>query len=489
LNVTTVGLPREKWLNFVNGDWVPGNGGFIDVQDPATGEVVARHACASADDIDEAVRAAQTCHASGALRDLAPVERGRMVKRMGKYLLDHRDEIAYVLCIDSGKPGWEARMEVESSARLFEYFGNLADSLEGLSIPLGRDYFDFTVYEPYGVTAHIIPWNYPLDTVARSVAPALVAGNTCVVKTPELDPLAASYIASAARHVGLPAGALNLLCGLGHEAGAALSAHPQVNQVVFTGSVVTGVAVATAAAKNVVPCVLELGGKSAAVVFDDAHIDTVVDDVRSGTFLNAGQVCSALARLVVHRSIYDEVVARVIAMAEQLEVGPGVDFPEFGASMGAMISEPQRDKAEAMCQQALKDGATLATGGVRLQRDGYFFAPTVITGVIPDMEIAQQEVFGPVLAVIPFDTEDEAIEIANGTEYGLVAGVYTADVNRAMRAARELRAGQVFLNEWFAGSVATPFGGYGKSGYGREKGRQAIMNYVQTKNIAIAFHG
>lgn len=483
----TVTLPREEWMNFVNGDWTTGSGGAIDVLDPATGEVVAQQALATGADIDDAVKAAWTCHLSGALRDLEPVERGRLVQGIGRYLLDHLDEIAGVLCIDAGKPLWEAKDEVRTATRLFEFFGNLADSIEGQSIPLGPDYFDFTVNEPYGVTAHIIPWNFPLETIARSVAPALVAGNTCVVKTPELDPMAAHYLGAAAQHVGLPAGALNLLCGRGPEAGAALSAHAEIAQIVFTGSVPTGIAVATAAARNVVPCLLELGGKSAGVVFEDADLDTVVDDVRRGTFYNAGQVCSALARLVVHRSIHDEVVAKVVAMAESLRVDSGIVLGDPGASMAALISAGQRDKVEAMCRRARQDGATIATGGTRRDRAGYFFAPTVITDVTPDLEIAQHEVFGPVLAVIPFETEDEAIAIANGTQYGLVAGVYTADVHRAMHASRELWAGQVFVNEWFAGSVATPFGGYGKSGYGREKGRQAISNYVQTKNIAVAF--
>ncbi|NHI00282.1 aldehyde dehydrogenase family protein [Oceanimonas sp. MB9] len=479
-------LPREHWLNFVDGAWVDGQASPVPVSDPGTDQVIATQACASAEDVDLAVQAAKRCHQQGEFRHMVPVERGRLVQRMGQYLLDNLDEIAQVLCLDAGKPYWEAKLEVESAARYFEYYGNQAETMEGRSIPLGGQYYDFTVYEPYGVTAHIIPWNYPLEMTARSVSAALATGNTCVVKTPELDPLSVGYIARAAEHVGLPAGALNILCGYGKEAGAALSAHPDINQLVFTGSVPTGIAIAEAAARNVVPCVLELGGKSAALVFDDANIDALVEDVRWGIFFNAGQVCSAMSRLIVHESVYDQVVTRVADMASRLTVGEGRRFSEFGPNMGAMISRQQRDKAEAMCTRAEDQGARIAAGGQRLEQAGYFLAPTVVAEVTPDMEIARDEVFGPVVAVLKFSTEEEAIALANGTDYGLVGGVYSADVNRAMRVARDLRAGQIFVNEWYAGGVETPFGGYGKSGYGREKGREALLNYVQTKNIGIA---
>ncbi len=479
-------LPQEYWLNFIDGAWVDGSAASIPVNNPGTGQSIAQQACASAADVDQAVQAAKRCHQLGEFRHLRPVARGRLVQRMGQYLLDNLDEISRVLCLDAGKPLWEARLEVESAARYFEYYGNQAETMEGRSIPLGGQYYDFTVHEPYGVTAHIIPWNYPLEMTARSVSAALATGNTCVVKTPELDPLSVGYIARAAEHVGLPKGALNILCGYGIEAGAALSGHPEINQLVFTGSVPTGIAIATAAAKNVVPCVLELGGKSAALAFEDADIDALVNDVRWGIYFNAGQVCSAMSRMIVHESIHDEVVAKVAAMANAITVGPGCNFPEFGANMSAMISLEQRNKAEAMCQRAEQQGARLVAGGKRLEQDGYFLAPTVLADVTADMEVACDEVFGPVIAVLKFSTEAEAIALANGTDYGLVGGVYSANVNRAMRVARDLRAGQVFVNEWYAGGVETPFGGFGKSGYGREKGREALLNYVQTKNVGIA---
>ncbi|MEM6693305.1 MAG: aldehyde dehydrogenase family protein [Pseudomonadota bacterium] len=476
---------KAYWQNYIDGAWADGGAGRIDVADPATGEPLASHALADNADVDRAVQAARRVHLSGALADLRPVERGRMVQAMGRYLLENSDEIATTLTLEQGKPLWEARIEVEGAARYFEYYGNQAETVEGRSIPLGKDYFDFTTYEPFGVSAQIIPWNYPVEMTARSLSAALATGNACVVKTPELTPLSNAWFAHAAEAAGLPHGAVNILCGLGAQAGAALSAHPDVNQIVFTGSVPTGIAIATAAAQNVVPCVLELGGKSAAIVHDDADLDAFENDVRWGIYFNAGQVCSAMSRVIAHESIHDQLVERIAGVARSLTVSPGIDQPNFGPTMGAMVSPAQRDRAEAMVAQAAKDGARVVSGGRRLNNPGAFLEPTVIAGVTPDMDIAQTEVFGPVLSVLSFSSDAEATAIANATPYGLVGGVFTRDLDRATRAARRMKAGQVFVNEWYAGGVETPFGGYGKSGYGREKGREALWNYVQTKNVAI----
>jgi aldehyde dehydrogenase (NAD+) len=412
-----------------------------------------------------------------------------MVQAMGRYLLDHIEDIAPVLTLEQGKPLWESRIEVEGAARYFEYYGNQAETVEGRSIPLGKSYFDFTTYEPFGVSAQIIPWNYPVEMTARSLSAALATGNSCVIKSPELTPLTNAWFAQAAEAVGLPAGAVNILCGWGHEAGAALCAHPQVNQIVFTGSVATGVSIATAAAQNVVPCVLELGGKSAAIVHDDADLEAFENDLRWGIFFNAGQVCSAMSRVIVHDSIHDELVDRMVGVAKSLSLKPGIDQTEFGPTMGAMVSEAQRDRAIGMICAAQEEGARIAAGGHKANIPGAFLEPTVLTDVLPEMFIAQEEVFGPVVSVLKFSTDGEAIQIANGTPYGLVGGVFTRDLDRATSAARQMRAGQVFVNEWYAGGVETPFGGFGKSGYGREKGREALWNYVQTKNVAIKLQG
>lgn len=480
---------KTYWQNYIDGAWCDGGAGRIDVINPGTGEKLAEQALADAGDVDRAVMAARRVHMSGDLSDLRPVERGRMVQAMGRFLLDHIDEIAPVLTLEQGKPLWEARIEVEGAARYFEYYGNQAETVEGRSIPLGKDYFDFTTYEPFGVSAQIIPWNYPVEMTARSLSAALATGNSCVIKTPELTPLSNAWFAHAAEAVGLPKGAVNILCGLGHEAGAALSAHPHVNQIVFTGSVPTGIAIATAAAQNVVPCVLELGGKSAAIVHDDADLEAFETDVRWGIYFNAGQVCSAMSRVIVHDSVHDALVERMVGVAQSLIVKPGIDQPDFGPTMGAMVSDAQRDRAVAMITAAQHEGATVAAGGHKLNTPGAFLEPTILTNVTPDMTIAQSEVFGPVLSVLKFSADDEAIKIANGTPYGLVGGVFTNNLDRATSAARQLRAGQVFVNEWYAGGVETPFGGYGKSGYGREKGREALWNYVQTKNVAIKLKG
>lgn len=473
--------------NYIAGQWVNGKSGTIEVLNPANGEKLGEQACASSEDVDIAVKAAKRCHEHGEFRHMRPVERGRLVQKMGHYLIENLNEIAHVLSLDSGKPLWEASMEVESAARYFEYFGNQAETMEGRSIPMGNGYFDFTSLEPYGVSAQIIPWNFPIEMAARSISAGLATGNACVVKSPEIDPFSVNYIAKAAEHAGLPKGALNIICGHGKEAGSALSNHPDINQMVFTGSVPTGISIATAAAKNIVPCILELGGKSAGIVYPDADLDEMMSNVHWGTFFNAGQVCCAMSRLIVHEDIHNELVDKIASYADSLSVGPGTDFIEFGANMGAIVSQQQCGRIEYMCQQAQNEGATIITGGKQLQKGGFFMSPTIISNTSPDMKIIKDEVFGPVLAIQQFSTDEEAISLANGTDYGLVAGVFTSDIDKAMIAARDLRAGQIYINEWYAGSgVETPFGGYGKSGYGREQGRESLLNYVQTKNIGIA---
>ncbi|MGC6516451.1 MAG: aldehyde dehydrogenase family protein [Candidatus Puniceispirillaceae bacterium] len=470
--------------NYINGKFVDGGAGRLEVDDPSDGTIFAEIALADEADIDLAVQSAKECHLDGSFAGLRPVIRGRMVRKMGDYLLEHCAEIAELLTRESGKPYWESVIEIEGAARYFEYYGNQAETVEGRSIPLGSGYYDFTTYEPIGVSGQIIPWNYPVEMTARGIAAALATGNACVVKTPELDPLAATYLAKAGEAAGLPDGALNILCGMGATAGAALSSHRDVNQIVFTGSVQTGIRVATAAAQNVVPCVLELGGKSAAIVMPDANLDNVIDSVRWGIFFNAGQVCSAMSRMIIHNDVHDEMIARLEGLATSLSVGPGIERREFGANMGAMVSEAQRDRAIGLIEGAISQGATLVTGGHKCNRPGWFLEPTILGDVTPDMTIASEEVFGPVLSVLRADSQQTAIEIANSTPYGLVNGIFTSDIDNANRAARDLRSGQVFINEWFAGGVETPFGGYGKSGYGREKGREALWNYLQTKNIA-----
>ena len=470
---------QREWKNYITGEWID-NDEKIVIVDPATEQVIAEVAKAGKDEVEMAVAAAKACHETSGWRGLRPIERGRKVMGMSRYLLDNLDEIARVLCYDSGKPLEQAIIEVQGAARYFEFYGSHADKFEGRSIPLGDNYFDFTVYEPFGVTAHIIPWNYPIEMAARSGAAALATGNTVIIKSPELDPLSIYYLADAAEAVGLPKGAINILCGYGPEAGAALVEHPDVNQIVFTGSVPTGQSIMHAAANSVIPTVMELGGKSAGIVFPDADLSNLAYNTQWGIFMNSGQVCSAMSRLVVHRSRMNEVAETLADMANSLTMGHGID----NHFVTPLISDGQLARVAGYVDVGKGEGE-LVIGGSVAERDGYFMQPTIFQNVPAGSRIEQEEIFGPVLTLTPFDEEEEAIAVANGTEYGLVAGVFTSDLNRAMRCARDLRAGQVFVNEWYAGGVETPFGGYKKSGFGREKGVEAMFNYVQTKNIAI----
>jgi aldehyde dehydrogenase (NAD+) len=471
----------NHWLNFIAGDWVDSDSA-IEVRDPSTNEVFATIASATLSDAERAIAAARECVREGRLTRQRPAQRAELMYRIGAEIRALVEDAAVLASRENGKSINDARDEVSEAARYFEYYAGMADKIEGKSIPLGADYVDFTSYEPQGISVQIVPWNFPVSICARSLAPALAAGNAVIVKSPELSPLAITVLATACERAGLPRGALSILAGPGREIGAALVAHKETNQIVFTGSVPTGRAIMRSAAENAVPCVMELGGKSAAVVFPDADLDQLVSSVRWGIFFNAGQVCSAMSRLLVQRDIYDEVVARVAELASSLSIGAGKDNPD----VTPVVSMGQRDGILDICQQAIEDGARLVCGAKAAPGlPGAFVQPTVFADVTTDMRLFGDEVFGPVVAITPFDTEEEAYALANNTDYGLVAGVFTQDISRALRASRALDAGQVFVNEWFAGGIETPFGGNGLSGYGREKGQEALYSYVRTKNVAI----
>ncbi len=477
---------KTYWQNYIDGRWLDAaEGGRIGIENPATGEQIAEVARATRVDVDMAVAAARARFKARTLVDMRPMARGRLLLEIGRHMEALAEEIALVECLDNGKTLTGGRNEAMAASRYFTYYGGATDKLEGRMIPLGAGYVDYTVPAPFGVSAQIVPWNFPLQIAARSVACALATGNCVVLKSPELSPLSCYFIAEACERAGVPAGAVNLLCGYGHDCGAALASHPDVDHIVFTGSVKTGQSILRAAADRIIPCVMELGGKSAGIVFPDADLDQVTASTAAGIFSNAGQVCSAQSRLVVHRKVHDEVVERIRAKAASLSIGPGIE----GKDLGPLISGPQLDKVEAFCLAAGQQGAKTVTGGRRVGAKGHFMQPTVFAGVMPDMTIAREEVFGPVLSIQVFDEAEEAIELANGTDYGLCAGVYTKDLRTAHWTADRLVAGQVFVNEWFAGGVETPFGGTKRSGYGREKGQEALLNYVQTKNIGIRLDG
>ena len=478
---------HEKLI--INGERVSASdGGTFGVVDPSTGEPLATVAKATASDVDRAVTTAQAALDSSAWGGILPAERGRIMLRIAQALRDRAEELATLESRDNGKPLRQARTDVQVAARYFEFFGGVADKIMGQTIPLGPGFLDFTVREPIGVSAQIVPWNYPIQIGARGVAPALAAGCAVVLKPSSEAPMTAIQLGQIALECGLPAGALNVVPGTGSEAGAALASHRGINQLTFTGSVDVGIDVAKLAAANVVPVVMELGGKSPNVVFADADLDLAAQGVANAIFQNAGQTCSAGSRLLVERAAHDALVERLAARAKTMRVGPGVSDPD----MGPIISKKQLETIEQYVAVGQDEGATVAAGGARPQDGslprGFYFQPTLLDGVTPDMRVAQEEIFGPVLAIIPFDDAGEAAALANRTEYGLVAGIWTRDINKAMALAARIKSGQIYINTYGAGGgVELPFGGYKKSGYGREKGLESLVSYTQVKNVCIKF--
>jgi aldehyde dehydrogenase (NAD+)/betaine-aldehyde dehydrogenase len=469
--------------SFIDGEWRDSSsGGRIEVDDPSTGEVIALVAEADLADVELAVAAAQRVFRERTLVDMHPYDRGRMLFRIADALESRGDQIATTVCMDTGKAIDIAREEVGTAVRYVRYYAGLADKLEGRSIPRGANIVDYTVRSPFGVSAQIVPWNFPLELTARSLACAIATGNSVVVKSPDLAPLSGIEVARACEAAGLPAGSVNILTGYGHKTGQALIEHPDVRHIVFTGSMATGRTVLRTAAERIVPCIMELGGKSAGIVYADADIDCVIEAVRSGSFLNAGQNCNAFSRLLVDKRIADEVLERVKSCVEGLSVGPGRD----NCDITPLISKRQQDGVEHACHTAIAQGARLVTGGSALrERSGYFMAGTLFSDVEPSSHLFQTETFGPVLAITTFDDPSMAVELANATEQGLAAGVFTKDLDLALWTAERHWAGQVYVNGWFVGGVETPFGGVKQSGYGREKGQEALDGYVQTRNVGI----
>lgn len=451
----------------------------LEIIDPATDEPITSVPAATSDDVVTAVETAQ--RASDEWQQRPPKERSRPLCRLAEAIREDEERLARIETLENGKPLSAARTQVQRAARHFEYYGGLADKIQGESIPLDSDHVDYTIREPLGVSAHIVPWNVPIYLFARSVAPALAGGNTAVVKPAEETPLGALEIARLADSVGLPEGVLNVVPGDGLEAGDTLVGSPEVDVVTFTGSETTGVEVAKRTVEHVADVHLELGGKSPNVVFPDADIDHAVDETITGIFSNAGQVCSAGSRLLVHETIHDEFVDELARRTEALTIGPGVDDPD----VGPLVSEQQLQTVTEYLEVGRSEVGEPIVGGKALDEPGYFVEPTVFDGVENDMRIAREEIFGPVLTIIEFADEREAIELANESPYGLVAGVFTTDVGRAHRFARDIDAGQIYVNEWFAGGNETPFGGFKRSGIGRENGVQAIDNYTQLKNVCL----
>ncbi|WP_172175331.1 aldehyde dehydrogenase family protein [Brevibacterium sp. CT2-23B] len=469
--------------SFIGGRHVPSLLTYANI-DPATGGQLGDIARAGADEVDRAVQAA--AKAQQEWKRSSPEQRSRLLIATAAVITANRDDLARIESEDTGKPLTQAYVDVDVCARYFEFYGHTIESYYGHAIPLAEDMHVYTRREPFGVTGHIVAWNYPLQLIGRAAATSLATGNCAVAKPADETPRSTVRLAELIHSVGFPAGAFNVVTGLGAEAGAALSAHPGVAHLGFVGSTQTGSAIAHAAADRVVPTVLELGGKSANIVFSDADIDAAIPSLVRSIIQNAGQTCSAGSRLIVHRDIHAEVVEKMAAAMAQVTIGYGLDDP----MLGPLISAKQHERVDGFLSEV--DSGQIVTGGTRpggLADDlvaGAFITPTIVDSVDPESRIAQEEVFGPVVVTLPFADDDEAVALANGTDYGLVSALWTQNISRAHRLAAEVDAGQIFVNTYGAGGgVELPFGGFKKSGYGREKSIEALDEYTQTKTVAI----
>jgi phenylacetaldehyde dehydrogenase len=479
--------PRKM---LINGRWVnSASGKTFPTYNPATGEVLAQVAEGDREDIDQAVKAARKAFDDGPWRRMSASERGRLIWKLADLLEQHTEEFAYIESLDNGKPLNVAKAaDVPLAVDLFRYMAGWATKIEGNTIPLsvpytpGAKYLAYTLREPIGVVGQIIPWNFPLLMAAWKLGPALATGCTVVLKPAEQTPLSALYLGELLLEAGLPGGVVNIVTGFG-DAGAALSGHDDVDKVAFTGSTEVGKLIVGAAAGNLKKVSLELGGKSPNVVFADADLDAAVIGAANGIFFNHGQCCNAGSRLYIQDSAFDDVVAGVAEQAKKITVGSGLDA---NTQMGPLISDEQFEKVLGYLQSGADAGAEAVVGGGRVGDRGYFVEPTVLTNTTGDMKVVREEIFGPVVCAIPFSDPDEIVPIANDTNYGLAAGVFTRDITKALRTAARLRAGTVWINTYHVFDAAQPFGGYKESGWGREMGHQVLENYLETKAVCVA---
>ncbi len=475
-------MPDLRTELFIANEWTPAHKGeTFHAIDPSTEEVLASVSRGGPEDIDDAVAAAREAF-EGPWHNVTPQERGRLLYKVARELETRIDEFSELETLDTGKPLAHARGEISGCVDYLDYYAGTADKIHGETIPLGPDYLNYTVREPLGVTAHIVPWNMPLSMVCRSLAPALAAGNTAVIKPAEQTPLTALKFAEIFLDLGFPPGVYNVVPGFGEDAGKALSEHPGIDSITFTGSVETGRNILHAAAEHVKPVVLELGGKSPQIVFADTDLNLAATEISKGIYSNTGQYCDAGSRLVVEESVRESLLEKVLDHSRQVKLGEGINNPD----MGPLVSAEHLERVLDYIETGREEGANMLIGGRAEEFErGYFVSPTVFDGVEGNMRIAQEEIFGPVLSVMPFSGDDEAAEIANDSSYGLAAGIFTKDIDRAMRFASEVQAGYVMINEYHTGGVGSPFGGYKQSGIGREKGLVALDNYTQIKNVVL----
>jgi aldehyde dehydrogenase (NAD+) len=463
------------------------SGRTIPVIDPSDGQPFDELQRGDADDIDSAVRAARQCF-DGVWSKLSAAERGRLLMRLSAKVAEHAEELALLEQRDCGKPTKQARADATALVRYFEFYAGACDKLHGDTLPYLEGYSVFTWREPHGVTGHIIPWNYPMQIFGRSVGGALAAGNVCVVKPSEDACLSLIRVAQLAAEVGFPAGAINIVTGYGHEVGDALARHEGIDHISFTGSPKVGTLIQQVAAERHCPVTLELGGKSPQVIFEDADLDAALPMVINAIVQNAGQTCSAGSRLLVQQSIYEPLLERLGKAFENLRVGPA----SMDLDVGPLIRATQQQRVWDFLSDAQHANIPMVAQGQVVEEapeTGYYQAPTLLRDVPADHRVAQEEVFGPVLAAMSFKDEDHAVQLANATQFGLVAGIWTRDGGRQLRMAKRVKSGQVFINNYGAGGgVELPFGGVKSSGYGREKGFEALYGFTTLKTVAIR-HG
>ena len=483
-----LGAPKKL---LINGQWVDAKSGKnFDVYDPATDGVIAQVAEGDAADVELAVTAARAAFDTGPWSKMTASERGRLIWKVGELVEENADELAALETIDNGKPFAVAKAaDVALAADMFRYMAGWATKTEGNTIPLNVPYAPdgefhaFTLKEPVGVVGQIIPWNFPLLMAAWKLGPALATGCTVILKPAEQTPLSAIRLGELLQEAGIPDGVVNIITGFGETAGAAIASHDQIDKVAFTGSTEVGKLIINAATGNLKKVTLELGGKSPNVVYDDANIEAAIAGAADAIFFNQGQVCSAGSRLFVQSGIYDEVVAGVSEIANNLKVGSGFDA---STQMGPLVSREQFDRVSGFLNAGISEGAEASAGGGALDRPGYFVQPTVLKNANADMSVVREEIFGPVVAAMPFKDECDLVGQANNSSYGLAAGIWTSDISKAHRFAKAVKAGTVWINCYSIFDAALPFGGYKQSGWGREMGHAALENYLQTKSVCIS---